>query len=296
MKKADIKTGFLCNSNCRFCVQGGQKKALGNKSTAELKEIIEDASRDCEILVLTGGEVGIRVDIIELVRHANQFKFRTIQVQSNGRAFVYEDFCRDMIRAGANEFALALHGHIPELHNFLTQTQGFKQTVRGIRNLKSLNQKVLVNVVVTKPNYRHLPDIVKLLISLDVDQIQLAFVHALGAAAKNFHNIVPRMTLVMPYIAKSIRIARHFNRDIVTEAIPYCFMQGHEDHVSERIMPAIKIFEHDYVIPDSTKARLEAGKLRGPDCPACIHCNTCEGPWREYPEAFGWDEFVPITR
>lgn len=296
LKKADVKTGFLCNSNCRFCVQGDQKKAFGNKTTIELKKIIEDASRDCGIIVFTGGEVGIREDIIKLVQYASQFKFKTIQIQSNGRAFMCEDFCRDIIRGGANEFALALHGHIPELHNFLTQSQGFKQTVRGIRNLKKLDQRVIVNIVVTKPNYRHLPDIVKLLVSLNVDQIQLAFIHALGAAAKNFDSVVPRMTLVMPYVMKSIRIAHHFNKSIVTEAIPYCLMPGYEDCISEKIMPEMKIFEYDYIIPDFTIARREMGKLRGPNCLECLHFDTCEGLWKEYPETFGWDEFLPIKK
>jgi MoaA/NifB/PqqE/SkfB family radical SAM enzyme len=296
MKKADIKTGFLCNSNCRFCVQGDLKKALGNKSAAELKEIIKEASRDCGILVFTGGEVCVREDILELVAYARQFPFHTIQIQSNGRVFMDERFCADVISAGANEFALALHGHTPELHDYLTQSAGFKQTIRGIRNLKKLGQRVLVNTVVTKPNYRHLPDITKLLISLDVDQMQLAFVHALGSAALNFESMVPRLTLVMPYVIRSIVIARHFDRQIVTEAIPYCFLKGYEGHVSEQVMPIMKIFEHDHVVANFTESRLTEGKLKGLDCPQCAYYEACEGSWKEYPQAFGWDEFVPVSR
>lgn len=295
MRKADIKTGFLCNSNCRFCVQGDKKKALGNKSTSEIKKIIKDASTDCEIIVLTGGEVTVRDDFLEIVHYASQLKFKTIQIQTNGRTFTNIDFCKDTINAGANEFALALHGHNPKLHEFLIQSRGFQQTVYGIRNLKKMDQRILMNTVITKSNYRHLPDIVKLLVSLDVDQIQLAFVHALGSAAKNFDSIVPRKTLIMPYVTKSIHIARHFNKNIVTEAIPYCFMRGYADCISENIMPTMKIFEYDYVVPDFTKDRLERGKLRGPNCPECIYYNMCEGPWLEYPENFGWDEFLPIT-
>ncbi len=296
MKKADIKTGFLCNSNCRFCVQGDGKKALGNKSTEELKEILGEASRDCKIVVFTGGEVAVRSDLIELVQYASQLGFQIIQMQSNGRAFVYEDFCKKVIKAGANEFALALHGHTPELHNYLTRCEGFKQTVRGIQNLKKMKQRVLTNTVITKSNYRHLPDIVKLLVSLDVDQVQLSFVHALGAAAQNFDSIVPRITMVMPYVMKGIRIARHFQKEIITEAIPYCCMKGCENHVSERMMPETKIFEHDYIVADFAQVRVDEGKLRGPNCPSCVYYPVCEGPWREYPEAFGWDEFVPVKR
>jgi hypothetical protein len=31
-------------------------------------------------------------------------------------------------------------------------------------------------------------------------------------------------------------------------------------------------------------------------CPECDWHASCEGPWREYPELFGWDEFVPVKK
>lgn len=295
MKKADIKTGFLCNNNCLFCVQGDQKKALGNKSVFEIKDLIKEASQDCGIIVFTGGEVTIRNDLIELVRYASGFGFQTIQIQSNGRAFVYPDLCRDIIQAGANEFALALHGHIPQLHNFLTQTESFHQTVQGIRNLKNLGQKVLMNTVITKSNYRHLPDITKLLISLEVDHVQFAFVHALGAAALHFDRVVPRMKLAAPYVIKSLDIAKHFGKEMVTEAIPYCMLPGYEYCIAEDSMPVMKIFEHNHIIENFTDARLKESKAKGPDCSACRYYQRCEGLWKEYPEAFGWKECVPVS-
>jgi len=55
MKKADLKTGFLCNNNCLFCVQGPEKKKYGNKGTEELKEIIRKAKKGCDTIVFTGG-------------------------------------------------------------------------------------------------------------------------------------------------------------------------------------------------------------------------------------------------
>ena len=73
-------------------------------------------------------------------------------------------------------------------------------------------------------------------------------------------------------------------------------MSGYEDYVAERIIPATKIFDADTVIEDYTKTRRTEGKLKGPRCPECAHFQACEGPWREYPEMFGWDEFVPVRR
>ena len=48
------------------------------------------------------------------------------------------------------------------------------------------------------------------------------------------------------------------------------------------------------VVPDYTEARRNEGKIKGPPCEACAWRDQCEGPWREYPEHFGWDEFRPV--
>jgi MoaA/NifB/PqqE/SkfB family radical SAM enzyme len=296
MKKADIKTGFLCNNNCLFCVQGPEKKKFGNKSTKELKEIIKKAKKGCDTIVFTGGEPTIRKDLIELVTLAKKLKFKTIQIQSNGRMFVYEQFCKDLVAGGANEFALALHGHTEELHNYLTGVKSFRQLVGGIKNLKKMGQKVIMNTVITKSNYRHLPEIAKILISLDVDQMQFAFVHPLGAAGNNFEAVVPRMEMVAPYLKKAIELGRILNKKVMTEGVPFCLLKGCEESISEMMMPDIKIFDQKSVIDDYKKMRITKDKAKGPKCSKCFYHNLCEGPWKEYPQAFGWDEFKPVIK
>lgn len=295
MKKADIKTGFLCNNNCLFCVQGPEKKKFGNKKTEELKEIIQKAKKGCDTIVFTGGEPTIRKDLPELVALAKKLGFKTIQIQSNGRMFAYEKFCRDMVDAGANEFALALHGHTEELHDFLTGAKSFRQVVAGIRTLRKMGQSVITNTVITKSNYRHLPEIAKLLIGLDVDQMQFAFVHAVGAAGNNFDSVVPRVEMVVPYVKKAIDIGRLFGKPVMTEGIPFCMLPGYEQSISETIMPDMKIFDQKTVVEDYKKMRVDDDKAKGPDCAKCLYNAVCEGPWKEYPAAFGWDEFRPVV-
>jgi len=73
-------------------------------------------------------------------------------------------------------------------------------------------------------------------------------------------------------------------------------MSGYEDHVAERIIPRTRIYDAEAVIADYTRARRDEGKARGPSCRPCLWHDVCEGPWREYPEIFGWDEFVPVKK
>lgn len=295
MKRVDVKTNFNCNNHCRFCVQGNKRDLFAAKTTEEIKRILSEARGGHDAVTFTGGEITIRKDILDIIRWARQLDYKIIQMQSNGRMFCYEKFCDEIIAAGANQFSPALHGHTEKLHDFLTCAKGsFIQTVTGIKNLKQRKQEIIVNCVVTKPNYRHLPQIAKLLVSLQVDQFQFAFVHAGGRAGENFDSIVPRKTLAVPYIKKGLDIGIKANIRVMTEAVPYCFMQGYEKYIAEKYIPDTKIYDADMVIENFTQSRQQQGKAKGPRCPECKYCGVCEGPWKEYPEHFGWEEFIPL--
>lgn len=291
----DLKVGFSCNNFCLHCVQA-HKRDWGDKSTKrimnEIKEAWDNGSQD---IVFTGGEPTIRKDIVDLVSYAKKIGYKNIQIQSNGRMFSYKPFCERIIKAGANEFSPALNGHIPELHDFLASSKGaFKQVVQGIKNLKKLNQRIVTNTVISKPNYRYLPEISKLFVELGVDQFQFAFVHAGGNAMKNFDMIVPRVSLAAPYIHKALQIGIDAGKVVMAEAMPYCVMKGYEKHVSELYIPSTQVMDGRDKIDDFEKSRTTEGKMKFPQCKNCRYEIICEGPWREYPEKRGSIEFQPV--
>ncbi len=294
--RIDLKVGFGCNNRCHFCVQGDKRARYAPRSTEELRSVLCDERKRVRSVVFTGGEPTLRRDLPELVAYARELGYERIQIQTNGRMFAHAGYVRRLVECGANEFSPALHGHVAELHDYLTAAPGaFAQTVTGIRNVKALGQVVLTNTVITRSNYRHLAEIARLLVSLGVDQFQLAFVHAVGTAGAELERVVPRVELVAPYLVEALRIGVQASRRTMTEAVPPCILPGLEAHIAERIIPRTAIYDADAKIADYTKYRLTEGKLRGPECPRCIHFSWCEGPWREYPERFGWDEFRPVT-
>lgn len=295
-ERVDVKTGFLCNNACLFCVQGDKRRQHGNKTTQEVKDTLTEARAQSDSIVFTGGEVTIREDFFELLAFAAGLGFSLIQVQTNGRLFSYLDFCRKAVDCGANEFSPALHGHIPELHDFLTRAPGsFGQTLKAIDNLVKLGQKVITNTVICRSNFRHLPQVAAVLLGHGVQQYQFAFVHPLGTAAKYFDSVVPRLSLIEPWVKRGLELGARARVPAFTEAIPYCFLTGYEWAAAERIIPRTRIFDANFVVEDYTEFRLTEGKARGEPCVACNWNQVCEGPWREYPERFGWAEFKPRT-
>ena len=298
-RRLDLKVGFSCNNNCIFCAQA-HKRHLGDRSIEQLKIDMESGIQDgCKEIVFTGGEPLIRKDIIELISFAKKLGYELIQIQTNGRMLSYKNFVKNLIDAGVTEFSPAIHGHTAEIHEAGTRSKGsFNQTVQGIKNLRELNQYIITNSVITKINYRYLPEIVQFLINLGVDQFQLAFVHPVGNAWENFDSVVPRKIEVKPYIKKSIEIAQihGFGKGkAMVEAFPYCFMEGFEQFCSENYIPPAEIRESDLIIKEFEKWRKDKGKIKFPQCQKCKFDLVCEGPWKEYSQKFGSEEFKPIS-
>ncbi|MCP4133197.1 MAG: radical SAM protein [bacterium] len=295
MEKVDVKFGFLCNNKCRFCVQGNKRELYGDIPFHEVIATMETARERSDSIVFTGGEVTIKKDFLIVLEKARELGFSKIQIQSNGRMFASKEFCRETIAAGATEFALALHGFSPELHDFLTLADGsFYETASGIKNLKELEQYVGTNSVITRYNYTTLPKLAGLLVYLGVDQYQFAFVHAIGTAGENFEDVVPRYCKIEPYVKEGLSLGIKAGKVVMTEAIPYCFMSGYTGYIAENIMPSTAVFDKNFVVDDYKKYRLTEGKSKGAQCKECACNDACEGPWVEYPEHFGWDEFVPV--
>jgi MoaA/NifB/PqqE/SkfB family radical SAM enzyme len=295
MKKLDLKTGFLCNNNCKFCVQA-DNKCTGNREFKEVVKDLKSCRKRCECVVFTGGEVTIRNDFIELVKIAKELDYKVIQIQTNGRMFCSLDFCKKVIDAGATEFSPALHGYCAEQHDFLTSSEGsFKQTVKGIKNLKSLGAKILTNTVVVKSNYRDIEKIAKLLVMLDVDQFQFAFVHAMGNAWNNRKSIVPRMSLVAPYMKKGLQVGIDAGKKVMTEAVPYCMMKGYEDYIAEKFIPETEIRGKKFQnTNDFNTQKKMFGKVKFPQCEKCKYDSICEGVWDDYAKIYGGEEFEAV--
>ncbi len=300
MKRIDLKIGFQCNNRCRFCVQDNKRDTCPNKSVKEIKAILRKKVKEYQGIVFTGGEPTIRKELIDWVRYAKELGYKTIQIQTNGRIFAYKEFCKKMIKAGANEFSPALHGSNAKTHDYLTQVPGsFDQTVQGIKNLRNLGQYILTNSVITKPNYKELPNLAKLLLDLEVDQFQFAFIHINQTIAHNprlIKEIVPRHSEVEPYVKKGLQIGIEAGTKVMTEAIPYCFMKGYEQYIAEKKIPDTSVFDNDIELDDYGHYRRTKGKIKGPNCSSCRYDKICEGPWKEYPEIFGWNEFKAVHK
>ncbi|MHC9538584.1 MAG: radical SAM protein [Vulcanimicrobiota bacterium] len=303
--EADIKLGYSCNNNCIHCVAADARElcSLRGKSidltTAEYKHELQDSrSRGCDSITFTGGEPTVRNDLPCLMHFASNLGY-SINMQTNGRRFCSLQYAEALSRIARASYCIALHGSNAKTHDAVTRVRGsFNETVTGIKNLVSLNQNVLAKLVLSQTNHLFQKDICVLLGDLGVRHITITFPHGLGNAGKNFIDVIPHYGQTVDQLHSSLDYCREKNIVIRTEAYPYCFMEGYEEHVTELYFNEepveLKQLGHRNFLIDWSKVR-PTEKKKFHQCVECRYECICEGPWREYPEKYGENEFKPIS-
>jgi len=295
-KRADVKVGFACNNHCTFCVQWDKREKYAPRTLDQIQEILkEEYDTWARYVVFTWWEPTVHPKLVESVQYASDLWYKQIQIQSNGTNFHDIEYVKKLINAWVTEFSPSIHWFHKETHNKQVWTPwAWDRVVKWLINLRSLNQMIIINSVVTQDNYKEIPELASLLIKLWVNQFQFAFVHILWSADKNKDTVVPRKSEVIPYIHKALDLAKKAWIPAYTEAIPYCLMQGYEWAIAENIMPETAVHDAEWTIDSYADYRWNEWKAKREECKNCSKYKVCEGPWKEYPEMYGWDEFIPI--
>ncbi len=296
-KRADVKVWFACNNRCTFCVQWDKRTQYKPRTLVEIQTIIQDEyDLWARYIVFTGGEPTVHPNLVEAVAYAKQVWFIQIQIQSNGTNFDNIEYVQQLIQAGVTEFSPSIHWFHRETHDSQVSTPwAWDRVVRGLFNLKKLNQLIIINSVITQDNYKEIPELAALLVKIWVTQFQFAFIHILWTAAKNKDTIVPKKSEVIPYVHKALDIAKKAGISAYTEAIPYCLMRWYEWAIAENVMPETSVVDAEYKIESYEEYRWTEWKAKREECKKCLKYNVCEWPWKEYPDIYWWDEFIPIT-
>ena len=257
--------GYECNNNCRFCYCGDKRGKYKSMTTNEIKsELKNGRKRNSTFVDFLGGEPTIRKDLPELISFSKKIGYKTISVTTNGRLFSYIDFCEKLINAGLNSAVFSIHGHKPELHDYLTRSPGsFNQAMTGIKNLKNIKKNfyICTNTTIVKQNFRFLPQIAENNIKAGVDALEFIFVHPRGNALKNFDQIVPTLTEVEPFIPKTLKIGKKYNmKHFVFRYFPLCYMKGYEKNLSEIV--AKDIIQEQHIGPEFEDLNVEENRAK----------------------------------
>ncbi len=203
-----VHLGFACNNACIFCAQGELRSqgALEGKGTAA-----EDpgarlaALAPGDSVAFVGGEPTLAERLPEWIRLADERGAGRIIVQTNGRRLAYRGYAA-ALREASRRLTLdaSLHGSAAPMHDYHTATPGsFGHTVKGLANARAAGIPFAVTTVITRSNFRHLSEIVRLAGALGARAIQLAMSARHGRAARAADRVIPALELVAPHLARA---------------------------------------------------------------------------------------------
>ncbi len=184
-----------CNHYCLMCSQP-PKKRDDSWLLEEAKEVIKLLPQDTVELGFTGGEPTLYGErFIDLLHLTQSYLPRTaIHILTNGRAFHQMEFARKYAQVKHTDMmvGIPIYSDDPVRHDYVVQSvNAFNETIRGILNLKSLEQRVEIRVVIHQQTIDRLVQLCEFIARnlLFVDHVALMGLEITGFTRANLDNL-----------------------------------------------------------------------------------------------------------
>ena len=164
-----------CNQKCLHCYAAGQPMGETPELSTEQWKTALALLRKANIpqVTFTGGEPTLRHDLVKLVQAAQWFVTR---LNTNGRLLTPE-LCAGLYEASLDSVQVTLYSAEGNIHNQLVGTNGFNDTVQGIRHAVEAGLIVSVNTPLCSLNTHYAET--------------LRFVHSLGVRYATCSGLIP---------------------------------------------------------------------------------------------------------
>ncbi len=176
-----------CLLACRHCRASAIAEPLpGELSTEEGERFLESLTgfgRPYPVVVLTGGDVLMRPDLLRLARKARELGLHAA-VSPSVTPLLEPERLTELRQAGVKVASLSLDGASPETHEGLRGVDGhFEQTLAALRLLREHDFTVQVNTVVRPENVAELPKIAALVDEVGAAIWEVFFLIRVGRGA-----------------------------------------------------------------------------------------------------------------
>jgi MoaA/NifB/PqqE/SkfB family radical SAM enzyme len=284
-----IRINGHCNMSCAFCFVD---RTVPDIDVTELEREIEAMARSgIRHLVFSGGEPTLHPALPALIRFAAaRGAFDVIEMQSNGVKAADLAYARELVDAGLNKVTVSLHSVDPAHSDQITRfPRAFGKTVQAMHHFRSLGVLTQVAHVITKDNYRELPDTMRYLrreFPPDGGHLSVCLAIAQGISDLVFQWVIPTFTEIKPYVTEALDFCLEtgvgFGGMIGQGGYPPCMLDG-------------ELRYYAGVLDKVFKSGDAAAQFYKPDrCRECSFDPYCLGPRRSYVEHYGDAEIKPF--
>ena len=171
--RMDLALTYRCNNDCAHCYND-RPRNFAELSTAQWKGILDKLWHlGIPHIVFTGGEPTLRLDLPELIAHA-EANGQITGLNTNGRRLNVPAYVSELVSAGLDHIQITVESHDPQIHDAMVMTRGaWVQTIAGVRNALDTPLYVMTNTTMLRHNSPHLAETLDFLAALGVPTIGL---------------------------------------------------------------------------------------------------------------------------
>jgi radical SAM protein with 4Fe4S-binding SPASM domain len=178
-----------CDMDCLHCGNPEEwKEGEGpDLTTAQVKRIFREISEDFPVdkltVAITGGELTLRPDLLDIIEFLIALGFR-VALSTNGYHLGKNlELIDELIKKKVQAFAISIDG-MKGSHNRQRNIRSFKPVIKAIQYLRKNYPDIYLQIttVVTSLNYPDLPRIHDLLVKLDVRDWKVCHLIPIGRA------------------------------------------------------------------------------------------------------------------
>lgn len=148
-----------CNCSCIICPQN--LPAVTKSLLDDNLRVIDLIPKDAKVIGLTGGEpTVVPEELLQIIgRCRKRLPDTRLEILTNGIALENIELVRNMLtlKNSGISFHIPLYSDDEHIHNQVTGANSFYRTIKGLYNLARYDQQIEIRAVVTKINYRRLP-------------------------------------------------------------------------------------------------------------------------------------------
>ena len=253
-----------CNHYCLMCSQP-PKKIDDSYLLEDIKKVIPLIPKNTEGIGFTGGEPTLFGDdfLNVLTLAKNYLPETSVHILSNGRSFAKHEYVKKYaaIQHPDMMVGIPIYSDDPVLHDYIVQAEdAFDETIMGILNLKKLNQKVEIRVVIHKQSIKTLVSLSEYIVRnlLFVDHVALMGLEMMGFTRANLDKLWIDPIEYKDILSESVSILRSAGMNISVYNHQLCL-------VNEDILP--------FYIKSISDWKNEYAK----ECESCSKIHECGG-------------------
>ena len=157
-----LEITYRCNERCIHCYVDDDACKDQELTLAEYRRLLDEAREmGCMNVLLTGGEVTMREDFLDIAEYAVN-KGYYVDIYTNGLTLRPEQIQR-MVGLRVNSVSFSLYGSNAEIHDAITRIPGsFERSLKSALLCKCAGLDVFIKTVVMQQNYDALEDLLRL--------------------------------------------------------------------------------------------------------------------------------------